>query len=91
MATIRVPGALRLLTANQADIEVEATTVRAALAELERKHPGIAGKVLDGDTVKPFIRIYVGADDIGALQGLDTPVSARDEIAIIPAIAGGAG
>ncbi|MEO8551818.1 MAG: MoaD/ThiS family protein [Kofleriaceae bacterium] len=89
MATIRVPGALRLLTANQADVEVDALTVRAALAALEEKHPGIRGKVMDGDTVKPFIRIYVGADDIGALQGLDTPVTARDEIQIIPAIAGG--
>jgi sulfur-carrier protein len=89
MATIRVPGALRLLTANQADVEVDAATVRAALAALEAKHPGIRGKVMDGDTVKPFIRIYVGADDIGALQGLDTPVTARDEIQIIPAIAGG--
>ena len=89
MPTIRVPGALRLLTANQADVVVDAPTVRAALAALETKHPGIAGKVMDGDTVKPFIRIYVGADDITALQGLDTPVTARDEIAIIPAIAGG--
>lgn len=89
MATIRVPSALRLLTANQAEVEVEASTVRAALAALDQKHPGIAKKVLDGDAVKPFIRIYVGADDIEALQGLDTPVAARDEIAIIPALAGG--
>ena len=89
MATIRVPSALRLLTANQADVEVDAATVRAALAALDHKHPGIAKKVLDGDPVKPFIRIYVGPDDIEALQGLDTPVAARDEIAIIPALAGG--
>jgi molybdopterin converting factor small subunit len=91
MATIRIPGALRPLTANQAEVEIEATTVRTALSALEQKHPGIAGKVMTGDVVKPFIRIYVGADDIGALQGLDTPVTARDEISIIPAIAGGAG
>ena len=44
---------------------------------------------MNGETVKPFIRIYVGGDDIGALQGLDTPVTARDEIDIVPAIAGG--
>ena len=30
-----------------------------------------------------------GEDDIGALSGLDTSVAAKDEIAIIPAIAGG--
>jgi len=89
MPTIRIPGALRALTANTADVEVDAATVRAALAALDRRHPGIAAKLLDDDAVKPFIRIYVGPEDIGALEGLDTPVGARDEISIIPAIAGG--
>lgn len=89
MALLRIPGALRLLTGNQAEVEVEAPTVRAALAALEAKYPGIGGKVMNGATVKPFIRIYVGPDDIEGLQGLDTPVTARDEISIIPAIAGG--
>ncbi len=90
MPTIRIPGALRTLTGGAADIDVAAATVRDALAELERKHPGIGARVLDGaGAVKPFIRIYVGPEDIGALSGLDTKVGERDEIAIIPAIAGG--
>jgi len=90
MATIRVPSALRVLTGGASDIEVSAETVRDALLELDRRHPGVAAMVLDGaSNVKPFIRIYVGADDIGALSGLDTKVGERDEIAIIPAIAGG--
>ena len=90
MPTIRVPTALRTLTGGASDVEVTASTVREALAELDRRHPGISAKVLDdGGGVKPFIRIYVGADDIGALSGLDTSVAERDEIAIIPAIAGG--
>lgn len=90
MPTIRVPSALRTLTGGASDVEVSAATVRDALAELEKKHPGVAAKVLDGSgAVKPFIRIYVGPDDIGSLSGLDTSVAARDEISIIPAIAGG--
>ncbi len=89
MAIIRIPGAMRALTANVDEVSVVATTVRDALAELDRKHPGIAARILDGATVKPFIRIYVGAEDIGALSGLDTAVTERDEIAIVPAIAGG--
>jgi sulfur-carrier protein len=89
MPTVRIPGALRALTKNNADVSVDASTVRAALAALDRAHPGIAAKLLDGDKVKPFIRIYVGPEDIGALQGLDTTVAAHDEISIIPAIAGG--
>ena len=90
MPTIRIPGALRTLTGGSADIDVRATTVRDALAELDRKHPGIAARVLDAaGAIKPFIRIYVGPEDIGGLSGLDTQVGDRDEIAIIPAIAGG--
>ena len=89
MPSIRVPSALRTLTGGASDVDVAATTVRDALAELDRKHPGIAAKVLDNGNVKPFIRIFVGAEDIGALAGLDTQLTDRDEIAIVPAIAGG--
>lgn len=89
MPSIRVPSALRAFTGGHADVEVTAATVRAALAELDRLHPGISARVLDKGAVKPFIRIFVGSDDIGSLSGLDTEVAERDEIAIIPAIAGG--
>lgn len=92
MPTIRVPSALRTFTGGASDIEITASTVRDALAELDKKHPGIAAKVLGTDgAVKPFIRVYVGPDDIGDLGGLDAKVTERDEISIIPAIAGGSG
>ncbi|MFT3699746.1 MAG: MoaD/ThiS family protein [Kofleriaceae bacterium] len=89
MATIRIPSALRQLVQHQSEIDVEAATVRDAITALEAKHPTIAGKLLADGALKPYIRIYVGPDDITALQGLDTAVTARDEISIIPAIAGG--
>jgi molybdopterin converting factor small subunit len=89
MPSIRVPSALRKFTGGADDIAVTATTVRDALAELERRHPGIAAKLLDNDTVKPHIRIFVGPDDIGGLSGLETQLADRDEVAIVPAIAGG--
>jgi len=91
MPSIQVPSALRSFTGGASQVEVAATTVRDALAELDRRHPGIAAKILDRGAVKPFIRIFVGADYIGSLAGLDTKLTDRDEIAIIPAIAGGAG
>ena len=90
MPSIRVPSALRTFTAGNADVEVTGATVRDAIAELDRRHPGIAARILDGSgAVKPFIRIFVGSDDIGALAGLDTQVTDRDEVSIVPAIAGG--
>ncbi len=89
MPTILIPGALRALAKNASEVAVEGATVRDALAALDRKHPGLAARVLDGAALKPFIRIYVGPDDISTLKGLDTPVADRDEVAIVPAIAGG--
>ncbi|MEO8699210.1 MAG: MoaD/ThiS family protein [Kofleriaceae bacterium] len=92
MPSIRIPSALRSFTGNAADVETTATTVRDAIADLERRHPGIAARLLDGTgAVKPFIRIFVGSEDIGSLAGLDTKIDERDEVAIIPAIAGGRG
>jgi len=92
MASIRVPSALRSFTGGNSDVETEATTVRDALADLERRHPGIAARILDSSgAVKPFIKIFVGPDDIGGLAGLDTKLDPRDEVAIVPAIAGGSG
>lgn len=92
MPNIRVPSALRSLTGGNADVDTTAKTVRDAIADLDRRYPGIAARVLDASGgVKPFIRIFVGSEDIGGLTGLDTPIGERDEVAIIPAIAGGAG
>ncbi|HEY4058587.1 MAG TPA: MoaD/ThiS family protein [Kofleriaceae bacterium] len=89
MASIRVPSALRSFTAGNSDVEISAGTVRDAIAELDKKHPGIGAKLLDNGKVKPFIRIFVGSDDIGDLGGLDAKLSDRDEVSIVPAIAGG--
>jgi len=89
MPSIRVPSALQSFTGGAADIAVTAATVGDALAELDRRHPGIAAKLFTGGEVKPFIRIFVGPDDIGSLSGLATKLTERDEVSIVPAIAGG--
>lgn len=90
MSSVQIPTALRKLTGGASELKVTAATVRDALAEIDRSHPGFSSKVLDGGAVKPFIRIFVGPDDIAELEGLDTALTARDEVSIIPAIAGGA-
>ena len=90
MPTIRVPSALRGITGGKADVDTTARTVRDALDDIDRRYPGIVARVLDDKgAVKPFIRIFVGSEDIGGLAGLDTPVGEHDEISILPALAGG--
>ena len=90
MASIRIPAQLRVLTGGAAAVSTTAATVRGALAELERKHPGIQARLFDAaGAIRPFIRLFVGADVVEALGGLDAPLAARAELAIIPAMAGG--
>jgi adenylyltransferase/sulfurtransferase len=44
----------------------------------------------DKDEIPGHINIYINNQEIHSLQGKDTPVSDGDEMAVIPAIAGGA-
>jgi molybdopterin converting factor small subunit len=36
-----------------------------------------------------FVNVYVNGQDVRYLQGLETPVAARDEVRLLPAMAGG--
>lgn len=68
---------------------VEAHTVGAALDELTGIFPDVrAGLQRPDGSLRSDARLFVGAEDIRGLGGLDTPVSDGDVIAIIPPVAG---
>lgn len=90
MATVLVPTPLRRLTGGQSKVEVDGADVGALIRAIDSQFPGVADKVLDGDgNVKRFINIFVNDDEIRQLEGLATPVDARDKVSIVPAMAGG--
>ncbi|HHM21405.1 MAG TPA: molybdopterin synthase sulfur carrier subunit, partial [Bacteroidetes bacterium] len=43
----------------------------------------------DNANIRSFIKIYLGEEDINALQEGDTPLTEDAVISIVPAIAGG--
>jgi molybdopterin synthase sulfur carrier subunit len=43
----------------------------------------------DDGSLRRFVNVYVGGEDIRFLDGLDTPVADGDEVTILPAVAGG--
>ncbi|MGH7722813.1 MAG: ubiquitin-like small modifier protein 1 [Candidatus Dormibacteria bacterium] len=87
---VRVPGPLRRLTGGDAEVTVDGTTVSAALGNLEERYPGFHARLYDADgKLRQFINVYVNDSDIRFSQGLDTPVGERDELSIVPAVAGG--
>ncbi len=87
---IRVPGPLRRLTDGSAQVEVDGSTVAEALADLDARYPGFRERLYDDSgNLRQFINIYVNDTDIRFGGGMETPVGERDDISIIPAVAGG--
>lgn len=92
LVTIRIPTPLRSYTGGAAEVALEAASVGEALNRLGESHPGILERVLAPDgSLRPFVNVYLGADNIRALHGLVTPLAPGAVLAIVPAVAGGAG
>ncbi len=89
MAVIRLPTVLRRLASDTAEVAVEGATVQAAMTELAEAHPLLGAQLMQDGAIRPFVRVFVGADDIQSLQGPDTPLQRADVLRIVPAIAGG--
>ena len=90
LVKIRIPTPLQSLTDRQSEISVQAATVGEALSALETQFPGLRERLRDDSgRLRRFINLYVNEEDIRFLQNEDTQLGEKDEIAIIPAIAGG--
>jgi sulfur-carrier protein len=88
--TVRVPTTLRTLTAGEAEIDVEGTTVAEVLDALEGSHPGFKERILDADgALRRFVNVFVSDDDVRFLDGLRTEVPPGETLSIVPAVAGG--
>jgi len=91
MATVRIPTPLRKFTKGQEAVSAPAATVGELINALEAQHPGLRERLIDDKgQVRRFVNIFVGDEDIRFLRQLDTPLSENAEVAIVPAIAGGA-
>jgi molybdopterin synthase sulfur carrier subunit len=88
MATVKLFGNLRSYVTAPV-IVVPGATVRDQLQNLCADNAELREAILDGDRVRPFIRIQVNGRDSELAQGLDTPIDDADRIAIFPPIAGG--
>jgi adenylyltransferase/sulfurtransferase len=65
--------------------------VKAVLDALLAEAPGLRSHLLAEDgSLRSFVNVYVNGEDARARSGLETRVSDGDELAIVPAIAGGA-
>lgn len=89
MATIRIPTVLRKHTDGQATVTVDGSTVGDVFRSLVADRPELEEQLFEAGELRGYVNVYVDDEDIRYLDGLDTPVAANDEIAIMPAVAGG--
>jgi molybdopterin synthase sulfur carrier subunit len=88
--TVRIPTPLRSITKGHADVQAKGDTVMDVVNDLERQFPGLRERLLDdGGELRRFVNIYLNQEDIRFLGGKETGLKDGDEVAIVPAIAGG--
>lgn len=86
---VQIPTPMRQHTEGQAAVESSGGTVQAVLDNLGKQYPGIVARLFDSGQVRRFVNVYLNDEDIRYLDGLNTAVKDGDELAIIPAVAGG--
>ncbi len=90
--SVYIPSPFRRITANRENVTVEGATVGEVLDAVERAYPGFANLVYDADRRVPtHINVYLNNTEIHDLDGIETKVSDGDQVAVIPALAGGSG
>ncbi|MCG3207986.1 MAG: Sulfur carrier protein CysO [Anaerolineae bacterium] len=90
MTTIRIPSPLRRYTNSQSKVQVNGATIQQLIDNLEAEFPGVKSRLCeDNGQIKRYVNVFVNGEEIRTLQGADTPVADKDEVSIIPAMAGG--
>lgn len=90
MPKVYIPSALRAYVEQQSSIELPGNSVAAVLDELASRYPGVKNHLFqESGDLRSFVNIFVNSDDIRHLRKGETPVSDKDEISIVPSVAGG--
>ncbi|MCY4616292.1 MAG: MoaD/ThiS family protein, partial [Chloroflexi bacterium] len=89
--SVYIPTPFRRITANREYVQAEGTSVAEVLDGLTERFPGFDMLVYDEHREVPaHINIYVNNQEIQDLEGTATSLDDGDQVAVIPALAGGA-
>jgi len=88
---VRIPTILRTYTDGAKAVEGAGATIEELFSDLDARHPGIGGRLVENGQLRRFVNVYLNDEDVRFLGGLATPVTDGDDVTILPAVAGGAG
>lgn len=85
--TIHIPSALRSYTKQEAEVQVEGSTLAEMLSALDSRYPGFRFRIVtEQERIRPHIRIFVNDQQAKELQA---PLGGEDRIYIVCALSGG--
>jgi molybdopterin converting factor small subunit len=88
---VRIPTPLRPLVGGRAQVTTNGATVAEVIGALASEAPQLRAQLLSDDgKLRSFVNLYLNGEDVRSRSGLDTTIADGDELAIVPAIAGGA-
>ncbi len=90
MSTVKIPPVLRASVGGAKEVEASGADVGAVLRSLAEQHPATESQLFSEDgALNRYVNVYLNDEDVRVLDGLDTAVTERDTIVILPAMAGG--
>ena len=90
MTAVRIPSVLRPAVGGEKELDVDGSTVGEVIDALISRFPSLRDQLLTGEgELNRFVNVYVNGQDVRYLDGLATKVEPRDEVRLLPAMAGG--
>ena len=88
MALVIIPATLRDLCGGGTKLEVPGTNIGEVLREIDLRCPGFYSRVVDGSRLRPELAFALNGEVVPL--ALHNAVDPGTEIAIVPALGGGA-
>ena len=86
---VRIPTILRPYTGGDKVVSGQGADLRALVADLDARYPGIGERLVDDQGLRRFVNVYLNDEDVRFIGGLDTAIADGDSVTILPAVAGG--
>ena len=86
---VRIPTILRTYTQGEKAVQGDGSTLAQVIDDVEGRYPGLKARLIEESALRRFVNVYVNDEDVRFLGGVETPLHDGDQVAILPAVAGG--
>jgi sulfur-carrier protein len=86
---VRIPTVLRTFTGGEKAVHGSGATLQEVLDDIDARNPGLKERIVESQSLRRFVNVYVNDEDVRFAGGLNAPTSDGDVVVVLPAVAGG--